>query len=110
MTPRETARASAEAALAALERSRQQIDDLNVFPDGDTGTNMAQTVAAVVAALAQTEAETPAELARVATRAALIGARGNSGVILSQILRGAAEVLGEASAVDQQVLVPPLGV
>jgi hypothetical protein len=77
----------ARAALAALEASRQRIDDLNVYPvpDGDTGTNMAETARAVVAALERGE--------RDVVRASLMGARGNSGVILSQILRGAVEAL-----------------
>ncbi|MDQ4082429.1 MAG: DAK2 domain-containing protein, partial [Actinomycetota bacterium] len=60
-------------------------------PDGDTGTNLALTVRAVHDALADTEEANAEELARVVTRACLLGARGNSGVILSQIVRGAAE-------------------
>jgi uncharacterized protein len=77
----------ARAALAALEASRARIDDLNVYPvpDGDTGTNMAETARAVVSALERGETDM--------VRAALMGARGNSGVILSQILRGAVEAL-----------------
>src|SRR4051794_7504916 len=80
----------ARAALAALEASRSRIDDLNVYPvpDGDTGTNMTETARAVVSAL---ERDPKADL----TRAALMGARGNSGVILSQLVRGAVEALGE---------------
>jgi len=87
----------AHGALAAIEASRRRIDDLNVYPvpDGDTGTNLALTVRAVVDALEASEAEDRAELAHEVTRAALMGARGNSGVILSQIVRGAAEVLAE---------------
>jgi uncharacterized protein len=75
--------------LAALEASRQRIDDLNVYPvpDGDTGTNMAETVRAVVTALERGE--------RDVVRASLMGARGNSGVILSQIVRGAVEGMPE---------------
>jgi DAK2 domain fusion protein YloV len=85
---REGALALARAALAALEASRQRIDDLNVYPvpDGDTGTNMTLTVRAVVEAL---ERDPEADLAR----AILLGARGNSGVILSQLVRGALEAL-----------------
>jgi DAK2 domain fusion protein YloV len=83
--------AFARAALAALEANRQRIDDLNVYPvpDGDTGTNMAETVRAVVAALDRGE--------RDVVRASLMGARGNSGVILSQIVRGAVESLPEGA-------------
>jgi DAK2 domain fusion protein YloV len=83
------------AALASLEASRQRIDDLNVYPvpDGDTGTNMTLSVRAVADALARSEAASEQEVAHDVTRAALMGARGNSGVILSQLLRGAAESL-----------------
>jgi DAK2 domain fusion protein YloV len=96
------ARALAGAAAASLEASRGRIDDLNVYPvpDGDTGTNMTLTVRAVVDALEQSQAPDRATLAREVTRAALMGARGNSGVILSQIVRGLAEVLGEPGRVD----------
>jgi DAK2 domain fusion protein YloV len=76
--------------LAALEASRARIDDLNVYPvpDGDTGTNMTETVRAVVSAL---ERDPDADVVRVA----LMGARGNSGVILSQLVRGAVESVGD---------------
>jgi DAK2 domain fusion protein YloV len=77
----------ARAALAALEASRRRIDDLNVYPvpDGDTGTNMTETARAVVAAFERGDTDV--------VRASLMGARGNSGVILSQIVRGAVEAL-----------------
>jgi DAK2 domain fusion protein YloV len=90
------------AASAALEQSRQRIDDLNVYPvpDGDTGTNLALTVRGVVEALDASTATDREELAREVTRAALLSARGNSGVILSQIVRGVAEPLAEADPVD----------
>lgn len=102
MSDQEQARALARAALAGLERSRQRIDDLNVYPvpDGDTGTNLALTVRAVVEALDGSQAADRAALVKEVSRAALMGARGNSGVILSQIVRGAAEALGEADDVD----------
>src|SRR5215203_4086153 len=89
-----------EAGLAHLEARRQEINDLNVFPvaDGDTGDNMALTMRAVLAELDRIEAEggeeaDRTELVHAVARAALMGARGNSGVILSQIVRGAAEEL-----------------
>src|SRR5437016_3587388 len=90
----------AYAAAGALEASRERIDDLNVYPvpDGDTGTNMTLTMRAVVEALDASEAADRAALAREATRAALLGARGNSGVILSQLVRGFAEVLAETGS------------
>ncbi|HXR11775.1 MAG TPA: DAK2 domain-containing protein [Gaiellaceae bacterium] len=83
-------------ALASLEANRERIDDLNVYPvpDGDTGTNLTMTVRAVVEAVDRTSAASRQSLARDVARGALMGARGNSGVILSQIVRGAADVLG----------------
>jgi DAK2 domain fusion protein YloV len=93
-----------EAALTALEARREEINDLNVFPvaDGDTGDNMVLTLRAVLQELDQLatalDDRTIDEIGRdeiVASvaRAALLGARGNSGVILSQLIRGAAEEL-----------------
>jgi len=86
----------AAAALANLEANRGRVDDLNVYPvpDGDTGTNLTLTARGVVEALAEADPADRAALAHLVTRAALMGARGNSGVILSQIVRGAAESLG----------------
>ncbi|MBA3348857.1 MAG: DAK2 domain-containing protein, partial [Actinobacteria bacterium] len=97
MTELERARELAHAALANLEANRRRIDDLNVYPvpDGDTGTNLTLTARSIVEALDASTAPTRAALAKELTRAALMGARGNSGVIFSQIVRGAAEALGE---------------
>ncbi len=85
---------------AHLEERRQEINDLNVFPvaDGDTGDNMAGTIEAVLEALENLRTSSLATVDRnlivtTVAHAALMGARGNSGVILSQIVRGAAEVL-----------------
>ncbi len=97
-------RAVVEGALAHLESRRAEINDLNVFPvaDGDTGDNMALTLRACldeVDRLAREEgSHTIDEIGRdqivdSVARAALLGARGNSGVILSQLIRGAAEEL-----------------
>lgn len=97
-------RAVVEAALAQLESRRDEVNDLNVFPvaDGDTGDNMALTLRAVlqeIDRLVAAESDQTIDdvgrdqiVASVA-RAALLGARGNSGVILSQLIRGAAEEL-----------------
>ena len=89
-----------ETAYDYLEARRNEVNDLNVFPvaDGDTGDNMALTMRAVLAELDRIEAEggeeaDRSELVHAVARAALMGARGNSGVILSQIVRGAAEEL-----------------
>jgi DAK2 domain fusion protein YloV len=86
-----------DAALASLEANRARIDDLNVYPvpDGDTGTNLTMTMRAVADAVDHTSAASRQSLARDVARGALMGARGNSGVIFSQIVRGAADVLGE---------------
>jgi DAK2 domain fusion protein YloV len=87
------------AALATLEASRRRIDDLNVYPvpDGDTGTNLTLTVRAVAEAVEASQASDRHSLARDVARGALMGARGNSGVILSQILRGVADVLAQST-------------
>jgi DAK2 domain fusion protein YloV len=88
------------AAYASLEERRQEVNDLNVFPvaDGDTGDNMAMTMRAVMEELDRlngldVDEVGRTELVQALARAALMGARGNSGVILSQIVRGAAEEL-----------------
>src|SRR4051794_22918656 len=94
-------RAVVEGALAALEARRQEINDLNVFPvaDGDTGDNMALTLRAVLEELTRLDAQGAIDeigreqIVESVARAALLGARGNSGVILSQLVRGAAEEL-----------------
>jgi DAK2 domain fusion protein YloV len=87
------------AALASLETSRGRIDDLNVYPvpDGDTGTNLTLTVRAVADAVDSAEPGERPALAHAVARAALMGARGNSGVILSQIVRGVADVLAQST-------------
>src|SRR5215204_5974561 len=88
-----------QAAYTQLAARRQEVNDLNVFPvaDGDTGDNMALTMQAVMKELDRLDGQPiPAdrdELVHAVARAALMGARGNSGVILSQIVRGAAEEL-----------------
>jgi fatty acid kinase len=88
----------ARGALDSLERNRTHIDDLNVYPvpDGDTGTNLTLTARAVIEQLDETTTEDRAGLVKEVTRAALMGARGNSGVILSQIIRGAADPLADS--------------
>ena len=91
-------------ALAHLESRRQEVNDLNVFPvaDGDTGDNMALTLRAVLDELDRLQGANEdrtideigrEEIVQSVARAALLGARGNSGVILSQLIRGAAEEL-----------------
>jgi hypothetical protein len=93
-----------EASLAALEARREEVNDLNVFPvaDGDTGDNMVLTLRAVLQELDRLAGASQdrtiddigrTEIVSSVARAALLGARGNSGVILSQLIRGAAEEL-----------------
>ena len=94
-------RAVVEGAIHTLEARRQEVNDLNVFPvaDGDTGDNMALTLRAVLEELDRlSDGRSIDEIGREeivdsVARAALLGARGNSGVILSQLIRGAAEEL-----------------
>jgi dihydroxyacetone kinase-like predicted kinase len=95
----EGARRLVGAALAALETSRDRLDDLDVYPvpDGDTGTNLTLTLQAVAAAAASAGPARRPELVSELARAALLGARGTSGVILSQMARGAAEVVASSS-------------
>ena len=94
-----------QSALAAVEAERQYINDLNVYPvpDGDTGTNMALTVRAVVEELQQSDVTDIPSVAAAVTKGSLMGARGNSGVILSQIVRGICDVWGQANSLDTAV-------
>ena len=100
------ARELANAALQNLERHKRRINALNVYPvpDGDTGTNLTATVRGIVSALDACDAETPREVAAALSKSALMEAKGNSGVIFSQIVRGLAEVIGEHEHVDARVL------
>ncbi|MEV8538349.1 DAK2 domain-containing protein [Streptomyces sp. NPDC051572] len=105
-------------ALRALGRAREEIDAINVYPvaDGDTGTNLYLTMESAVAAVdavfdghgTLTERKPPlADAARAMAHGALIGARGNSGTILAQLLRGMAQVLaadGETAHTDGEGL------
>jgi dihydroxyacetone kinase-like predicted kinase len=97
-------RVAVAGALAHLEARREELNDLNVFPvaDGDTGDNMALTLRAVLDELDRLQGADERltideigreEIVQSVARAALLGARGNSGVILSQLIRGAAEEL-----------------
>ncbi|MEV6974284.1 DAK2 domain-containing protein [Kitasatospora sp. NPDC093806] len=97
-------------ALRALGQAREEIDALNVYPvpDGDTGTNLYLTVESAAAEVESRFADPGtgpapglAETARAMARGALVGARGNSGVILAQWLRGTAETLAAGGGADQ---------
>ncbi|MEO5875261.1 MAG: DAK2 domain-containing protein [Streptosporangiaceae bacterium] len=88
-------------AADALGRVRREIDALNVFPvpDGDTGTNLHLTVLAAAEAVEVLAEDAPQERVwRALAQGSLLGARGNSGVIVSQVFRGLAEVLGSVAA------------
>ncbi|HVM29059.1 MAG TPA: DAK2 domain-containing protein [Mycobacteriales bacterium] len=93
------------AAHEALAEARDEIDDLNVYPvpDGDTGTNLLLTMESVVQAVEGAVGDgggkaSLSDVVEAMARGALMGARGNSGVILSQLLRGLADALSEPAA------------
>lgn len=94
--------------LIRLREHRDALNRLNVYPvpDGDTGTNMTLTVEAVVAEADGTESM--ADLAKAIAHGSLMGAQGNSGIILSQILRGLADVFRAVDLVDRTQLVEAL--
>ena len=86
------------AAHAAVKAQVARINDLNVYPvpDGDTGTNMLLTLESTLNETAGKTYAGPEEASKAVARAALMGARGNSGVILSQMIRGASRGAGRA--------------
>ena len=89
--------------LSALGEARDEIDALNVFPvpDGDTGTNLYLTVEAACAAVQALRPDaTVRDVAEAFARGALLGARGNAGIISAQLLRGWADVLAEREVMD----------
>jgi len=89
-----------------LELNKKTVDELNVFPvpDGDTGTNMSLTFKNAVAELAKLDTNALHSVAKTASSGALIGARGNSGVILSQLLRGLAGSMKDKEELEIQDL------
>jgi len=90
------------AAHAALRAQVTRINALNVYPvpDGDTGTNMLLTLESTLKDAADASYASPEEASRAVARAALMGARGNSGVILSQMIRGACDVMADRGSLD----------
>ncbi len=97
--------------LELLRAHREVLNRLNVYPvpDGDTGTNMTLTVESVAIALAGLGADATLEaVGQAIAHGSLMGARGNSGVILSQILRGVVEEVGHADALDAKTLAAAL--
>ena len=91
---------------ALLVNNRDSVDALNVFPvpDGDTGTNMSQTITSAIKEINAKPYSSVADVAGAAARGALKGARGNSGVILSQILRGFSKALAGHEDIDGLLL------
>ena len=89
-------------AAASLNLQKQQINELNVFPvpDGDTGTNMSLTLGTAAAELRKKQPRTVGEAAATNASALLRGARGNSGVILSQLFRGFAKAVKDKDTID----------
>jgi len=96
-----------EAGLTWLRTNQQGVNALNVFPvpDGDTGTNMVLTMQAAYEEIAHSPERHLGKMAHAIAHGALMGARGNSGVILSQLLRGFARALDKQSVLDAQSLV-----
>ncbi|MDQ7909124.1 DAK2 domain-containing protein [Phytohabitans sp. ZYX-F-186] len=102
------------AGLESLRLHQHEIDQLNVYPvpDGDTGTNLVLTVASAQQAIANDAVnggEDSGGVLRLMSRGALLGARGNSGVIVSQILRGMADALADVVTVRGRALAGALG-
>ena len=87
-----------QAASTRLNNQAEYVNSLNVFPvpDGDTGTNMGMTITNGAKAVSDNHAETVGEVAAILSKGLLMGARGNSGVILSQIFRGFGQAIKEA--------------
>ncbi len=100
-------RAVMEGYRDALRLHQEDINRLNVYPvpDGDTGTNMALTLEAVVSELEGLNGAGISEVCRAIGHGSLMGARGNSGVILSQLLRGMSERMGQGDCVGPELLV-----
>ena len=89
-----------------LENKKEWINELNVFPvpDGDTGTNMTMTIMSAAKEVSSLTEPTMAELAKAISSGSLRGARGNSGVILSQLFRGFCKVIKEYDEIDVTIL------
>ena len=100
-----------EAAVTWLKTNQQIVNSLNVFPvpDGDTGTNMLLTMQAAYNEIAESGEHNVGKMAHAVAQGALMGARGNSGVILSQLWRGFARSLDNLETMDAQILVRSLG-
>ncbi len=92
-------------AAKLVEINRNTLDALNVFPvpDGDTGSNMSMTLQSSIKELVKCQSNKIADITEATSKGALRGARGNSGVITSQIIRGICQTLGKAEEIDTKV-------
>lgn len=92
--------------LASLEARKEEVNNLNVFPvpDGDTGTNMFLTMSSAIKAVEDHDPSSFTEFAETLSKGALMGARGNSGVILSQIFRGFANSIHSKGEIDAKTI------
>jgi len=99
------------AALVWLKNHQQVINSLNVFPvpDGDTGTNMFLTMQSAYNEIAESLELNAGRVAKQIAQGALMGARGNSGVILSQLFRGFARVMDEHQEMNAEIFIKALG-
>ncbi len=97
-------------AAKLVEVNRNSLDALNVFPvpDGDTGTNMSMTLQSAIKELIKCQNNKISELADATSKGALRGARGNSGVITSQIVRGICQTLSKAEEIDTKLFATAL--
>lgn len=99
-----------EAALTWLKTNQQTVNSLNVFPvpDGDTGTNMLLTMQAAFGEIAESGERNVGKMAHSIAQGALLGARGNSGVILSQLWRGFARAMDNMDLMDAEIMINAL--
>ena len=98
------------AGVANLESKKEWINELNVFPvpDGDTGTNMTLTILSAAREVNSVEEPTMETLAKAISSGSLRGARGNSGVILSQLFRGFTKAIKYSTEIDMELLAEAL--
>src|SRR5512135_3350988 len=99
-----------EAGMAWLKTNQQTVNALNVFPvpDGDTGTNMVLTIQAAYSEISKSGEKNIGKMAHAIAQGALMGARGNSGVILSQLFRGFARTLDNLETMDASLMIKAL--
>lgn len=94
-------------AYERLKASKEHVNELNVFPvpDGDTGTNMSMTIESAIESMGRIKSDRPGDIAKAIGNGSLMGARGNSGVILSQLCRGMADALKDKDKIDIKSLI-----